>query len=93
MLFDGRSQLTALIDLGQTCVGDPACDLAFAWLSCSADERAILQDRLELPEDAWLRSAAWAMWKAFISSPEKVRATYGRSRDAVLHDAVELIAR
>lgn len=93
MLFDGRNQLTALIDFGQACVGDPACDLAFAWLSCSSDERAILQDRLELPKDAWLRGAAWAMWKALISSPEKVRATYGRSRDAVLHDAVELITR
>lgn len=86
MLFDGSGDLTALIDFGQTCVGDPACDLAFAWLSCSPRERDLLRERLPLPEDAWLRGAAWALWKALISSPEEVLAKYGRSRDAVLSD-------
>lgn len=90
MLFDSSGRLTALIDFGQTCIGDPACDLAFAWLSCSSRERQRLQDRVELPEDAWLRGAAWALWKALISSPEKVLATYGRSRDAVLNDVADL---
>lgn len=90
MLFDGSGRLAALIDFGQTCVGDPACDLAFAWLSCSSQERDRLHDRLELPEDAWLRGAAWALWKALISSPEEVLAKYGRSRDAVLSDVADL---
>ncbi|MBN8424669.1 aminoglycoside phosphotransferase family protein [Microbacterium esteraromaticum] len=92
MLFDSKGQLAALIDFGQTCVGDPACDLAFAWLSCSAGERDQLRDRLTLPEDAWLRGAAWALWKALISSPEDVLAKYGRSRDAVLSDVADLTA-
>lgn len=90
MLFDGSGRLAALIDFGQTCVGDPACDLAFAWLSCSSQERDRLHDRLELPQDAWLRGAAWALWKALISSPEEVLAKYGRSRDAVLSDVADL---
>jgi len=90
MLFDASGQLAALIDFGQTCVGDPACDLAFAWLSCGSRERDLLRDRLELPEDAWLRGAAWALWKALISSPEEVLAKYGRSRDAVLSDVADL---
>lgn len=90
MLFDSSGRLTALIDFGQTCVGDPACDLAFAWLSCSSHERDGLRDRLELPEDAWLRGAAWALWKALISSPEEVLSKYGRSRDAVLSDVADL---
>lgn len=93
MLFDSNGHLTALIDFGQTCVGDPACDLAFAWLSCSTHERDRLRDRLELPEDAWLRGAAWAMWKALISSPEEMLTKYGRSRDAVLNDVADLMAR
>lgn len=92
MLFDRSGQLTALIDFGQTCIGDPACDLGFAWLSCSSPERDRLQDRLELPEDAWLRGAAWALWKALISSPEEVLTKYGRSRDAVLSDVADLTA-
>lgn len=90
MLFDRSGELAALIDFGQTCVGDPACDLAFAWLSCSSHERDRLHERLELPEDAWLRGAAWALWKALISSPEEVLTKYGRSRDAVLSDLAGL---
>ncbi|WP_344012405.1 phosphotransferase [Microbacterium natoriense] len=92
MLFDSSGRLAALIDFGQTCVGDPACDLAFAWLSCSSRERDRLRDLLELPEDAWLRGAAWALWKALISSPEDVLTKYGRSRDAVLSDVAALTA-
>ncbi len=90
MLFDSDGRLTALIDFGQTCVGDPACDLAFAWLSCSSVERDRLKARLELPEDAWLRGAAWAMWKTLISSPEEMLTTYGRTRDAVLSDVASV---
>ena len=92
MLFDGSGRLAALIDFGQTCVGDPACDLAFAWLSCSSRERAQLRERLELPADAWLRGAAWGLWKALISSPEAMLTKYGRPRDAVLSDVAELAA-
>lgn len=91
MLFDGSGRLTALIDFGQTCVGDPACDLAFAWLSCGSRERERLHDRLEPPESAWLRGAAWALWKALISSPEEMLTKYGRSRDAVLSDVADLM--
>ncbi|PCE16380.1 hypothetical protein AUC47_00585 [Microbacterium sp. SZ1] len=90
MLFDRSGRLAALIDFGQTCVGDPACDLAFAWLSCNSRERDLLRDRLELPEDAWLRGAAWALWKALISSPQEVLTKYGRSRDAVLNDVADM---
>lgn len=90
MLFDRSGQLAALIDFGQTCVGDPACDLAFAWLSCDSHERGQLRGRLDLPEDAWVRGAAWALWKALISSPEEVLTKYGRSRDAVLSDVADL---
>lgn len=90
MLLDGSGRLVALIDFGQTCIGDPACDLAFAWLSCSSYERDLLRDRLELPDDAWLRGAAWALWKTLISSPEDMLIKYGRSRDAVLNDLAGL---
>jgi len=89
LLFDSSGRLTALIDFGQTCVGDPACDLAFAWLSCGSRERDRLRDRLDLPEDAWLRGAAWALWKALISSPEEMLTKYGRSREAVLSDVAD----
>lgn len=91
MLFGHSGHLEALIDFGQTCIGDPACDLAFAWLSCSSHERDRLRARLELPEDAWLRGAAWALWKALISFPEEMLTKYGRSRDAVLSDVAELM--
>lgn len=91
ILCDSSGRLTAFIDFGQTCVGDPACDLAFAWLSCSSLERDLLRDRLKLPADTWLRGAAWALWKALISSPEEVHTKYGRSRDVVLSDVADLM--
>ncbi|MGX1696514.1 aminoglycoside phosphotransferase family protein [Microbacterium keratanolyticum] len=91
MLFGRSGRLEALIDFGQTCIGDPACDLAFAWLSCDSRERDRLRARLDLPKDAWLRGTAWALWKALISSPEEMLTKYGRSRDAVLSDVAELM--
>lgn len=90
VLFDETGRLAALIDFGQTCVGDPACDLAFAWLSCSDAERAEFRARLDLPDDAWLRGAAWALWKALISSEQKVADTYGRDRMAVIRETAAL---
>lgn len=91
MLFGRGGRVEALIDFGQTCIGDPACDLAFAWLSCDSRERDRLRARLDLPKDAWLRGTAWALWKALISSPEEMLTKYGRSRDAVLSDVAELM--
>lgn len=59
---DGR--LAGLIDFGDVCAGDPASDLACAWLALDADQRAafraIADTAGRYDDDVWRRAAAWA---------------------------------
>lgn len=64
LLSEGR--LAAVIDFGQLCVGDPACDLAIAWTYLRGEQRLALQTRLALDPPTWCRGRAWALWKAAI---------------------------
>ncbi|GAA4624827.1 aminoglycoside phosphotransferase family protein [Cellulomonas oligotrophica] len=63
LLADARS-LTALIDFGDLCAGDPASDLATAWMTFDAAGRAAFVARtreLRGWDDAtWVRARAWA---------------------------------
>ncbi|MDJ1115014.1 phosphotransferase [Microbacterium dauci] len=54
--------IQALIDFGDMCAGDPACDLAIAWLGFSAAGRAAFRDALGDYGDPhlWTRASAWA---------------------------------
>lgn len=62
LIDDGR--LSAVIDFGQLCAGDPACDFVIAWTFLSETERDVFRDALEPDEEAWLRGRCWALWKA-----------------------------
>jgi aminoglycoside phosphotransferase (APT) family kinase protein len=62
--------LTALLDFGDLTGGDPACDLATAWLTFDAAGRSVFRRRTDDlaraaggPEDPglWRRSAGWAL--------------------------------
>ncbi|WP_300574371.1 aminoglycoside phosphotransferase family protein [Phenylobacterium sp.] len=64
LVRDGR--LAAVIDFGTCGVGDPACDLAFAWTVLNETARETFRQRLALDDAAWLRGQAWALWKALI---------------------------
>lgn len=64
LVRDGR--LAAVIDFGQLCVGDPACDLAIAWTYLQAKDREIFRQHLALDLGTWHRGKAWALWKAAI---------------------------
>ncbi|MFI7583394.1 aminoglycoside phosphotransferase family protein [Kocuria sp. M1N1S27] len=59
---DGR--LAGLIDFGDVCAGDPASDLACAWLALDADQRAAFRAVVDATghydDDVWRRAAAWA---------------------------------
>lgn len=61
-----NGRLAAVIDFGTCGVGDPACDLAFAWTFLDDDARETFRQRLGLDDAAWLRGQAWALWKALI---------------------------
>ncbi|MGQ3018081.1 aminoglycoside phosphotransferase family protein [Phenylobacterium sp.] len=61
-----NGRLAAVIDFGTCGVGDPACDLAFAWTVLEDGGREAFRERLGLDDDTWLRGQAWALWKALI---------------------------
>jgi len=53
--------LRAVIDFGDITSGDPASDLATAWLTFDADGRAAFRDRLRYDHATWRRAQAWAL--------------------------------
>lgn len=58
------NQLSGVIDFGGTAMGDPACDLVIAWTLFSGQTRDIFISEMGLDDNTWLRSRAWALWKA-----------------------------
>ncbi len=61
-----NGQLSAVIDFGGICVGDPACDLVIAWTYFDKTSRQIFREKLHLDADTWSRARGWALWKALI---------------------------
>jgi aminoglycoside phosphotransferase (APT) family kinase protein len=53
--------LTGLIDLGDLTAGDPATDLAVAWLVFDRPGRDLLRSFTDYDDDTWARSRAWAV--------------------------------
>lgn len=60
-----RGRLRAVIDWGDVTSGDPASDLATAWLTFDADGRAAFRARVDAgarwDEATWRRAQAWAL--------------------------------
>ncbi|HEX4443380.1 MAG TPA: aminoglycoside phosphotransferase family protein [Galbitalea sp.] len=54
-------ELAAVLDFGDICSGDPATDLATAWLTFDADGRGRFRAALNYDDATWLRAAGWAI--------------------------------
>lgn len=65
-LLVSNGQLSAVIDFGQLSVGDPACDLAIAWVFFEERSREAFFQTLQLDKATVARGRAWALWKALI---------------------------
>ncbi|WP_433674472.1 aminoglycoside phosphotransferase family protein [Microbacterium gorillae] len=60
LVVDG-SRLAAIVDFGDVAGGDPAYDLAAAWLLFDADGRQRFIERTAVADDAlWIRARGWA---------------------------------
>lgn len=68
LVREGR--LSAVIDFGSLGVGDPACDLTFAWTFLPETARPTFRDALELDGATWARARGWALWKALVTIVE-----------------------
>lgn len=63
-LLVNNGQLSAVIDFGQLCIGDPACDLAIAWTLFTEESRDAFRATLKLDSATWARGRGWTLWKA-----------------------------
>lgn len=59
LTLDGR--LSAVIDFGDLCAGDPATDLAVAWMMFPAAERTLFRTLAGVDDDTWRRAGGWAL--------------------------------
>ncbi|WP_333588047.1 aminoglycoside phosphotransferase family protein, partial [Phenylobacterium sp.] len=65
-LLTREGRLCAVIDFGTCGVGDPACDLAFAWTFLDDAARPLFFQEMGLDPETGFRGQAWALWKALI---------------------------
>lgn len=65
MIVGEDGLLSSVIDWGDLTAGDPACDLATAWLTFDAAGRRAFRDQLDAghprPAATWTRAKAWAL--------------------------------
>ena len=60
LITDGE-RITAVIDLGDLCAGDPASDLVVAWMLFAGDARVAFRAAVDVDEDTWRRGRGWAL--------------------------------
>lgn len=93
LVADGA--ISAVIDFGDVCAGDPATDLSVAWALFDAGDRAVLRAAAggadEAVDDAtWQRAQAWALHFAVMyllhSADNPLLGQMGRALVAVLLD-------
>jgi aminoglycoside phosphotransferase (APT) family kinase protein len=65
-LLVSEGRLTAVIDFGDLCAGDPATDLSVAWMLLPSSARAIFRAAADgssgwLHEHTWMRARGWAL--------------------------------
>ncbi len=83
-------ELSSVIDFGDLTAGDPATDLAVAWMLFDADERVVFRSAAGAVDgDTWRRARGWALSLATVyvafSADHPVLAAVGRRTiDAVL---------
>ncbi|MDR6169594.1 aminoglycoside phosphotransferase family protein [Curtobacterium sp. SORGH_AS_0776] len=86
---DGGTRLAAVVDFGDVTAGDPAVDLATAWLTLDREARRTFRARVAADDDTWERARAWAVSigsALHLSDDRAFRAVAGRVIGEVLDD-------
>lgn len=60
LITDGR-RITAVIDLGDLCGGDPASDLVIGWMLFDGAARVAFRNAVAVDDDTWRRGHGWAL--------------------------------
>jgi aminoglycoside phosphotransferase (APT) family kinase protein len=90
LIVDG-GRLAAVIDFGDVTAGDPATDLASAWLTFGREARRVFRGSVTADDDTWLRARGWtvAMATALVVASDDhpaMHAVGARALEAVLDD-------
>jgi len=87
-LLVDRGELSAVIDFGDICAGDPASDLHAAWMLFDPNERAIFRTAIAADDDTWRRAQGWALALAvaFIEGDERIAGIGRRTLASVMAD-------
>jgi aminoglycoside phosphotransferase (APT) family kinase protein len=84
LAVDGR--LSAVIDFGSLSVGDPACDLMFAWNLFSAETRDDFRAALRVDDATWARGRGLALSVGLIALPLLPEHQTRTRRNSPIHD-------
>jgi len=88
LTLDGK--LSAIIDFGDITSGDPATDLAVAWMLFPPAERELFRAAALIDDNTWRRAAGWALnlSLAYLTSDDSssMPATGRATLDAVLQE-------
>lgn len=66
-VLTARGRLCGVVDFGDLCAGDPACDIAACWIllpDAAAIERFRGAHPLASDDATWRRARGWAIWRA-----------------------------
>ena len=88
-----HGHISAIIDFGDITSGDPATDLAVAWMLFEAPQRQIVRRLAGVDDDTWTRAAGWAIHLslAYLTADESTvmpaigRATLAKVLDHYTH--------
>jgi aminoglycoside phosphotransferase (APT) family kinase protein len=87
-LLVDQGRLSAVIDFGDICAGDPASDLFAAWMLFDVDARAVFRASTGADDATWRRAQGWALALAvaFAAGDERIAGIGHRTLAAVLSD-------
>ena len=54
-------RLSAVLDFGDLAVGDPATDLAVAWMMLPPGDRPVFREAAHVDDATWARGRGWAL--------------------------------
>lgn len=60
-MLTNEGRLSAVIDFGDICAGDPGTDLALAWMMFGPAEREMFRSVTQVNDHTWQRAAGWAL--------------------------------
>lgn len=69
LLVDAAGRLSAVLDFGALCLGDPAADLMAAWEVLDPAARAVFRAEVGVDDATWARGRGWALAVGVMTFP------------------------